>query len=46
MRAIGQRYSGLETFTSFLKLPKTVAANNFGINKLVKTIKAVADITM
>ena len=48
MRAIGQGYSGLETFTSLMNLPKPVTANNYDkiINRLVKITKAVADITM
>ena len=48
MRAIGQLYSGLETFTSLMNLPKPVTADNYYkiINRLVKTTKAVADITM
>ena len=48
MRAIGQGYSGLETFTSLMNLPKTVTANNYDkiISRLVKITKAVADITM
>ena len=47
MRAIGQGYSGLEAFTSLMNLPKPVTANNYdNINRLVKTTKAVADITM
>ena len=48
MRAIGQGYPGLETFTSLMNLPKPVTANNHDkiINKLVKTTKAVVDITM
>ena len=48
MRAIRQGYSGLETFTSLVNLPKPVTANNYDkiINRLVKTTKAVADITM
>ena len=48
MRAIGQGYSGLEAFTSLMNLPKPVTANNYDniINRLVKTTKAVADITM
>ena len=48
MRTIGQGYSGLETFMSLLNLAKPVTANNYDkiINRLVKTTKAVADITM
>ena len=48
MRAIGQGYSGLETFTPLMNLPKTVTANNYDkiISRLVKITKAVADITM
>ena len=48
MRAIGQLYSGLQTFTSLMNLPKPVTADNYYkiINRLVKTTKAVADITM
>ena len=48
MRAIGHGYSGLETFTSLMNLPKSVTANNYDkiINKLVKTSKAVAVIKM
>ena len=48
MRAIGQGYSRLETFTSLMNLPKPVTANNYDkiINRLVKITKAVADITM
>ena len=48
MRAIGQGYSGLETFTSLMNLPKLVTVNNYDkiINRLVKTTKAVADIIM
>ena len=48
MRAIGQGYSGLETFTSLMNLPKLVTVNNYDkiINRLVKTTKALADIIM
>ena len=48
LRAIAQGYSGLETFTSLMNLPKPVTANNYDkiINRLVKTTKAVADITI
>ena len=48
MRAIGQGYSGLEAFTSLMNLPKPMTSNNYDniINRLVKTTKAVADITM
>ena len=48
MRAIGQGYSGLETFMSLMILPKPVTANNHVkiINKLVKTTKVVADLAM
>ena len=48
MKAIGQLYSGLETFTSLMNLPKPVTADNYYkiINRLVTTTKAVADITM
>ena len=48
MRAIGQLYSGLQTFTSLMNLPKPVTADNYYkiINRLVKTTKAVADITI
>ena len=48
MRAIGQGYAGLETLTSLMNLPKPVTANNYDklIYRLVKTTKAVADITM
>ena len=48
MRAIGQLYSGLETFTSLMNLPKPVTADNYYkiINRLVKTTKAVAVIKM
>ena len=48
MRAIGQGYSGSESFTSLMNLPKPVTGNNFDkiINRLVNTTKAVAYITM
>ena len=48
MKAIGQLYSGLETFTSLMNLPKPVTADNYYkiINRLVTTTKAVANITM
>ena len=48
MRAIGQLYSGLQTFTSLMNLPKPVTADNYYkiINRLVKTTKAVAVIKM
>ena len=48
MRAIGQGYAGLETLTSLMNLPKPFTANNYDklIYRLVKTTKAVADITM
>ena len=47
MRATGQGYSGLEIFTSLMNILKPVTANNDKIiNKLVKTTKAAADITM
>ena len=48
MRVIGQGYSGLETLMSLMNFSKPVTANNYdkSIRRLVKTIKAVADITM
>ena len=48
MRATGQGYSGLETFTSLMNLPKPIIENNCDkiINKCVKTTKAVTGITM
>ena len=48
MRAFGQGYLGLKTFTSLMNLPKPVTANNHDkiINKLVKATTAVAEIKM
>jgi len=48
MRACGQGFSGLETFTSLMNLPKPMTANNYNniVEKLTTAGKDVAKTTM
>ena len=43
MRACGQGYAGLETFTSLMNMPKPITANNY--DKIVNVLSAAAKST-
>ena len=48
MRACGQGYAGLETFTAFMNMPKPMTANNYDkiVSQVTECVKSVAEQTI